>query len=77
MLYFVLCAVCGLLVYGYDGRSISNPRLAAGVHPQFLKRGNIAISSDAIAIIDRALPTRNNNQHNSGMADGWMDAWRE
>lgn len=46
----------GIQVFNYDGRPVSNPRLP-NLQPQFLRQGNISLSNDTIALIDRANPT--------------------
>lgn len=55
--YFLLVdSVKGLNVYTYDGRLVCSPKLP-GLLPEQLKPGNISLSPDTLAIIDRAKPS--------------------
>ena len=58
--YFLLVdKIRGLQVYSYEGRQISTPKLPGGVlNPAFLKKGNISMSNDIIAVIDRVDSTQ-------------------
>jgi hypothetical protein len=47
--------VKGISVYSYEGRLICSPKVA-GLRPEQLKPGNISLSPDTVAIIDRAKP---------------------
>jgi len=43
----------GVQVYSYDGRVLSNPRFA-GIRVEFLNRRTLGLSSDTVAILDKA-----------------------
>jgi intraflagellar transport protein 80 len=52
--YFLLVdSVKGLNVYTYDGRLVCSPKFP-GLLPEQLKPGNISLSPDTLAIVDRA-----------------------
>jgi intraflagellar transport protein 80 len=54
--YFLLVDnVRGIQVFTYEGKLVSNPRLAT-LRPQLLKQGNISLSDDVLAVIDRTNP---------------------
>jgi intraflagellar transport protein 80 len=65
--YFLLNdRINGLKVFTYEGKSISTPKITVQ-NTLFAKQGNIALSNDALAVIDRANPTRMSYtiQHNT------------
>jgi len=48
----------GLQILSYDGRLLSNPKLAASaVNPSFVHAGNVSVSNELLALIDRSNPT--------------------
>lgn len=47
----------GIGVFSYEGRLICSPKVS-GLRPEFLRHGNISLSSDTLAIIDRVKSTR-------------------
>jgi hypothetical protein len=47
----------GIQVYTYEGRPVSNPNPPT-LRPQYLRAGNISLSNDCVAIIDRATPAQ-------------------
>jgi intraflagellar transport protein 80 len=49
--------VKGMQVYNYEGRPVCSPKVAS-LQAQFLKAGNVTISNDCLAIIDRANPNQ-------------------
>ncbi len=54
--YFLLVdSVKGLNVHTYEGRLVCAPKIA-GLLPEQLKPGNVALSPDTLAIVDRAKP---------------------
>lgn len=54
--YFLLVdSVKGLNVHTYEGRLVCAPKIS-GLLPEQLKPGNVALSPDTLAIVDRAKP---------------------
>ncbi len=56
--YFLLVDnVRGIQVFTYEGKLVSNPKLASlTARTQLLKAGNISLSDDVVAVIDRTNP---------------------
>lgn len=55
--FALVSTIKGIQVYSYEGRIISNPRVA-GIAPQLLQKGNISLSDDALAVISRTDPQK-------------------
>lgn len=54
--YFLLVDnVRGMQVFTYEGRLVCNPKIP-NLHPQYLKSGNVSLSADCLAVIDKANP---------------------
>lgn len=51
--FLTVDSIAGVQVWSYEGRPISSPRLP-NLRPEFLNRHTIALSSDVVAILDRA-----------------------
>lgn len=47
--------VKGMQIVSFEGRVLCNPRLGS-IRPEYLKEGNVALSSDCLAVIDRSNP---------------------
>lgn len=50
--HFVLLDKQDINIYSYDGHLLSSPKFA-GLRPEFLSAGNVSVSNDTLAVIDK------------------------
>jgi len=69
--FLLVDKIRGLQIYSYEGRLISSPRLvgpaAGALNTMYLRTGNITLSNELVAVIDRATGT---NVHLLDVASG-------